>query len=253
MSEVSEGIFGLFLLLQMIENDDIQLKELKLHHEWPNLHNNTNFINYKCSEHYFSLDKIVCNRFTDKNTIHSYLETYEKVLKDKYLSCKNVLEIGIQRGGSIKLWNDYFINANIYGIDIDDGPKFLEEFKRVKCLKMNAYSKDSIDYFSNKNIKFDFIIDDGPHTLESMIFTLIHYSKLLTPTGILIIEDIPSIDWAYLFERITNKYKENTHIYDLRENKGRYDDIVFTFTNSNIENIEFIDYIVLSSFIHSSK
>ena len=107
---------------------------------------------------------------------------------------------------------------------------------------MNAYSKDSIDYFSNKDIKFDFIIDDGPHTLESMIFTLIHYSKLLTPTGILIIEDIPSIDWAYLFERITNKYKENTHIYDLRENKGRYDDIVFTFTNSNIENIEFIDY-----------
>ena len=242
MSEVSEGIFGLFLLLQMIENDNIQLKELKLHHEWPNLHNDTNFINYKCSEHYFSLDKIVDNRFTDKNTLHSYLETYEKVLKDKYLSCKNVLEIGIQRGGSIKLWNDYFINANIYGIDIDDGPKFLEEFKRVKCLKMNAYSKDSIDYFSNQSIKFDFIIDDGPHTLESMIFTLIHYSKLLTPTGILIIEDIPSIDWAYLFERITNKYKENTHIYDLRENKGRYDDIVFTFTNSNIENIEFVDY-----------
>ncbi len=242
MSEVTEEIFGLFLLLQIIEDETIELKELKLHHEWPNLHNNTSFINYKDNCHYFSLDKIVDNRFTDKNTTHSYLETYEKLLKDTHLSCKNVLEIGIQRGGSIKLWNDYFINANIYGIDIDEGPKFLEKFKRVKCLKMNAYSQDSIDYFSNQNIKFDFIIDDGPHTLESMIFMLIHYSKLLTPTGILIIEDIPSMEWAYLFERITNKYKENTHIYDLRENKGRYDDIVFTFTNSNIENIEFIDY-----------
>jgi hypothetical protein len=242
MSEVTEDIFGLFLLLQMIENDNIQLEELKLHHEWPNLHNNTNFINYKDPVHYFSLDKIVDNRFTDKNTCHSYLETYEKLLKDKHLTCKNVLEIGIQRGGSIKLWNDYFVNANIYGLDDDENPKFLEEFKRVKCLKMNAYSQDSIDYFSNQNIKFDFIIDDGPHTLESMIFCLLHYSKLLAPTGTLIIEDIPSMDWAHLFERITHKYSENCQIYDLRPNKNRYDDIVFTFTNNNIEQINFFDY-----------
>ena len=47
MSEVTEEIFGLFLLLQIIENDDIQLQELKLHHEWPNLHNETEWINYK--------------------------------------------------------------------------------------------------------------------------------------------------------------------------------------------------------------
>jgi hypothetical protein len=47
MSEVTEEIFGLFLLLQIIENDDIQLEELKLHHEWPNLHNETEWINYK--------------------------------------------------------------------------------------------------------------------------------------------------------------------------------------------------------------
>jgi hypothetical protein len=242
MSKLTEDIFGLFLLLQIIENDNIQFEELKLHHEWPNLHNNTNFINYKDPVHYFSLDKIVDNRFTDKNTTHSYLETYEKLLKDKHLSCKNVLEIGIQRGGSIKLWNDYFINATIYGLDITDPPNFLNEYPRINTFKKNAYTIDSVNYFIEKDIKFDFILDDGPYTLESMIFTLIHYSKLLTPTGILIIEDIPSMDWAYLFERITNKYKENTHIYDLRENKGRYDDIVFTFTNSNIENIEFIDY-----------
>jgi hypothetical protein len=75
-----------------------------------------------------------------------------------------------------------------------------------------------------------------------MIFTLIYYTKLLTPIGILIIEDIPSMDWALLFKKITQKYPNNTNIYDLRENKNRYDDIVFTFNNNNITNIDFLDY-----------
>ena len=68
MSEVTEEIFGLFLLLQMIENDSIKLDTLKLHHEWPNLHNETSFNNYKEQKPYYSLDKIVNNEKTDKNT-----------------------------------------------------------------------------------------------------------------------------------------------------------------------------------------
>jgi FkbM family methyltransferase len=47
ISEITEEIFGLFLLLQMIEDETIQLKELKLNHEWPSLHNLTEWDNYK--------------------------------------------------------------------------------------------------------------------------------------------------------------------------------------------------------------
>jgi hypothetical protein len=130
MSEISEEIFGLFLLLQLIENDDIQLEILKLNHEWPNLHNNSQFVNYKERLPHFSLDTIVDKNISDKNTCHSYLEVYDNILKDKQLTCKNVLEIGIQHGGSIKLWNDYFVNANIYGLDIDPAPEFLKEYKK---------------------------------------------------------------------------------------------------------------------------
>jgi len=226
MSEITEEIFGLFLLLQMIENDSIKLEVLKLNHDWPNLHKETCFNNYKNQLHYFSLDKIVDNRFTDKNTQHSYLETYEKILNDKHLSCRNVLEIGIQSGGSMKLWNDYFVNANIYGIDIDENPHFLNEFKRVNCLKMNAYSQESIDYFSNKNIKFDLIIDDGPHTLESMTYFIKNYIQLLSFDGIMIVEDIQDIQWCDIFRTyIPNGY--TYEIFDLRHIKNRWDDIMF--------------------------
>ncbi len=43
-----------------------------------------------------------------------------------------------------------------------------------------------------KNIKFDFILDDAPHTLESMILFIKLYSQIMTDNSILIIEDVQS-------------------------------------------------------------
>ena len=70
-----------------------------------------------------SLQSLVNNSKTDKNTTHSYLELYERLLQKKKNSAKYVLEVGIgdfgpKNGGSIKLWRDYFPNATIYGLDI---------------------------------------------------------------------------------------------------------------------------------------
>jgi hypothetical protein len=62
-----------------------------------------------------TLEQIVDNKRTDKNTTHSYLPLYESLFKNKKETAQNILEIGIQNGGSsIKLWRDYFINATIY-------------------------------------------------------------------------------------------------------------------------------------------
>ena len=48
--------------------------------------------------------------------IHS--RSYEPQSNSKKETAKNILEVGIHNGGSIKLCTDYFINANIYGLDI---------------------------------------------------------------------------------------------------------------------------------------
>jgi FkbM family methyltransferase len=238
MSEVTEEIFGLFLLLQMIENDTIELMQLKLCHEWPNLHNETAFNNYKEGKPHYSLDKIVNNMITNKNTLHSYLETYETLLKGKQISCKNVLELGICGGGSIKLWNDYFVNANIYGIDANDGHHFLSEYKRVKHLNQNAFSQESISYLSDQNVKFDLIIDHGPISLENMVFFVQHYTKLLADDGILIVEDIPDINWCNtLIYNIDESLKQYIEIYDLRHIKNRWDDILLVINKSANTNL----------------
>jgi len=55
---------------------------------------------------------------TDK-VANRYLDVYDPIfepLVDKYIT---LLEIGVQKGGSLLFWRDYFPNATIVGIDIE--------------------------------------------------------------------------------------------------------------------------------------
>ena len=171
------------------------------------------------------------NNYTDKNTTHSYLSLYDILLKPIKDTTGNILEIGVDRGGSIKLWYDYFTKAMIYGCDNRDRVKIheLKNNKRIFLnLDKNAYNKKFIKK-TFKNKTFDFLLDDGPHTLESQIKFIELYSSLLSDNGILIIEDVQDINWLQKLKKNTPEpLKLYIKTYDLRNNKGRYDDIIFT-------------------------
>ena len=182
---------------------------------------------------------IVDNSRTDKNTTHSYLPLYDELLFSKKESAKNVLEIGISHGGSIKLWHDYFTNAYIYAIDIMKINNVWDKLKHNDKIKLytstNAYNNEFIHFLLNKNIKFDMILDDGPHTLDSMIQFVKEYSNLLTDDGILILEDVQSMDWIdTITNAVPDSLKQSVTVYDLRKNKNRYDDIVFVINKTKL-------------------
>lgn len=187
------------------------------------------------------LVELVDNSKTDKNTVHSYLDLYETFLEKKKFTAKNVLEVGIgnfgpKNGGSIKLWRDYFCSANIYGLDILPKNRVIDELFNDQRIKLFT-STDAYDpFFVRDNlseIKFDFVIDDGPHTLKSMQDFILLYSPLLTDDGILIIEDVQSIDWfGKLRDATPRKLRDQIKTYDLRGVKGRCDDILFIIDKS---------------------
>ncbi len=186
-----------------------------------------------------NLEQLVDNSRTDKNREHSYLPLYQKLLYNKKEIAKNVLEIGINHlGGSIKLWSDFFTNACIHGLDIIHIDEIWEGIKNKENIKLytsiNAYDINFVtSNFLNKNIKFDFLLDDGPHSLESMIEFIKLYTRVMTDDGILIIEDIQSPDWInILINEVPNELKKYIKIYDLRPKKNRYDDIVFVIDKS---------------------
>lgn len=183
------------------------------------------------------------NPFTDKGTYHSYLDVYDELLQYKKHTARNVLEIGIgdffeKNGGSIKLWVDYFTSASIVGIDILSKDRVLDELlinDRITLhLEKDAYDEKFVQsIFQENNRKFDLILDDGPHSLESMISFIELYMDLLEEDGILIIEDIPSIEWIQtLTSHVPDSLKPFIQVYDLRCKKGRYDDILFVIDKS---------------------
>ena len=187
-----------------------------------------------------SLIEIVDNSRTDKNNVHSYLELYQNLLVSKKETAKNVLEVGIYQGGSIKLWSDFFTNSHVYGIDVMNIDGVWEGIKNSEKITLytsqNAYDKDFFKTnFLDKNIKFDFMLDDGPHTLDTMIYFITLYSQIMTDDGILIIEDVQEWNWIeILTNAVPDHLKPFVKVYDLRSNKNRYDDIVFTIDRCNV-------------------
>lgn len=174
------------------------------------------------------LADIVNNNTTDKNTVHSYLESYENLFAKKRLENVKVLEIGVMQGGSIKLWRDYFINGQIYGVDVTDihiqETSILSDERIKLYIGVNAYDINFLNLLQSE--QFDILIDDGPHSYESMEFFVKHYLPLLKEDGILVIEDIQHWSWIdELKKHIPDTY--NIRVFDLRTNKGRYDDILF--------------------------
>lgn len=184
-----------------------------------------------------SLEELVDSSRTDKNTTHSYLPLYQQLLESKKETAKNVLEVGVQRGGSIKLWCDFFQNATVYGLDIMPEEEVAEDLKTnpriVVRAATDAYNPEVRDSLSH--LQFDFMLDDGPHTLESMLSFITLYTPLMADDGILIIEDVQSWNWIEnLKNQVPEHLKKFISIYDLRLNKDRYDDIVFTIDKTRI-------------------
>lgn len=140
------------------------------------------------------LQKLGLKYYTDKSRHiifnKSYLDIYETYFKDIKNNKLNVLEIGVKTGNSIKVWEEYFTNSNIFGLDIDPACKQFESNK-TKIVIGSQEEKTSIDELINLvKGKFDIIIDDGSHINEHMIGSFELLFNHLNPGGLYIIEDL---------------------------------------------------------------
>ena len=153
------------------------------------------------------------------------------------------MEIGIDKGGSILLWSQYFTNptANIYALDCSsrfcmnvDVFNDIVIDNRVKIIDLvDAYLLSTMYLLDNN--KFDVMVDDGPHTFESNKLFLLFYSHLISKNGILVIEDIQDYSYVYqLFEHVPEALKQYVEVYDMRDCNNQYDDILFVINKSGI-------------------
>lgn len=134
-----------------------------------------------------TLDEIGVKHATDKSSLnHHYLGLYELLFQRFYYFYDlRILEIGVQFGNSLRTWRDYFGQAKIIGIDSIDNGVDPDGFS---IIIEDAYTKDMLTRLGE--MKFDIIIDDASHAPKDQIWCIKEYTKLLTPNGILIVEDV---------------------------------------------------------------
>jgi hypothetical protein len=140
---------------------------------------------------------------TDKLGV--YTPFYDLLFSARREKVYKVLEVGIGTptamahvpnycpGASLRMWKDYFPNAEIHGIDKDAAAVNTPFGDRILTHRVDqSYEADLLDALPALALggKFDLIVDDGSHKPEDQLLTFQVLSKLLDPRGLYIIEDI---------------------------------------------------------------
>lgn len=121
---------------------------------------------------------------------HKYTYIYDKYLSPIRDEKIRILEIGVFDGQSLRMWEDYFPNAEITAIDIDPRcAEFASERSRVFIGDGTDMDFIRREVFSQVGDMFDVIIDDGSHRNDHIIMSLENLFPHLKYGGYYFIED----------------------------------------------------------------
>ncbi len=132
--------------------------------------------------------------FLSSKNYSSKYKKYFKIYEDLFKRFKNkdvtFIEIGVQDGGSLKVWQEFFgPNSKIIGIDLNPKCKKFEN-ENIKIYIGSQSSRTFWVKLFNELGKVDIIIDDGGHTNHQQIITAINCIPNIKDGGILVTEDV---------------------------------------------------------------
>ena len=122
------------------------------------------------------------------DTCHEYTPIYDRLFGDRRWSVTRVLEIGVNYGCSMRMWEEYFPNAVIIGLD--HNPDCLRHTAgRVLVVSGDQGNEQSL-LAAVGNEQFDLIVDDGSHQLDHQIASMRVLLPSLKKDGYYVIEDL---------------------------------------------------------------
>lgn len=148
---------------------------------------------------------------SDKNDLHSYGDFYNRLFADSNIS--SVLEIGVLDGASLRAFSMTKNKPTVFGID--------DKAEASNIIKSRGPEyTEAVEFFRNRDIKFDLIVDDASHSLEDQISGFEKFGYLLSKSGTYVVEDLQS-------EKAIEYFRSSGwSIVDLRSVKNRYDDVI---------------------------
>ena len=112
-----------------------------------------------------------------------YLEAYDRHLSRFRDTRVRLLEIGVQKGGSLQIWRKYFgPHAVIFGIDIDESCRALDGAGAA----VRIGSQDDVAFLNGVVEEMgglDVVIDDGGHVAEQQHASFATLFPLMSERG----------------------------------------------------------------------
>jgi hypothetical protein len=140
---------------------------------------------------------------SEKGITHDYIRQWYSPeftpRKDEHLT---IVELGVFRGDGVRLFKDWFQNARVVGIDplvevsfgagvSQSTQEELLVHKDIEFIFKDAYTLEVVNMFEDESI--DYLIDDGPHTLDSQLWGIEYYFPKIKKGGVIVVEDIQDI------------------------------------------------------------
>lgn len=201
-----------------------------------------------------SLDDLSKHYNLDKNIAsgcHNYIPGYTSLFEKRRFHVKNVLEIGIgvvehgqmsgvvglgyKTGNSLRCWRDYFLCADIHGMDLY--PSGITKEPRITTYLADQSNLGDLERVMTDVGMCDVIVDDGSHDVNHQIFSFTHLAKYVKPNGgVYVIEDVQEKHDEFkdltVFPHDVQEYIRtnfDVQCFDTRNERGRADDFLIAF------------------------
>ncbi len=193
---------------------------------------------------------------------HHYFDIYTRYFERFRDRPITMLEIGVFRGGSLRMWKEYFHpDSTIVGIDIDKSCQAHEIAAQNVFVRIGSQADPN--FLANVNGEFgpfDIILDDGSHKTHHQIVSFAAlFRDALKDGGCYMVEDVHSnywlrhVDSPETFIDLTKQMIDMMHepYFDHKEIEFRHNhpeairEMEVSYLSANLSSIAFHDSIVV--------
>jgi len=199
---------------------------------------------------------------TNVHKWHHYFDIYTRYFERFRDRPIKMLEIGVFRGGSLRMWKEYFHpDSTIVGVDVDKSCQAHEIAERNVFVRIGSQGDPAFLARVNGEFgPFDIILDDGSHKTHHQIISFgALFRNALKDGGCYMVEDVHTnywikhVDSPETFIELSKQMIDMLHepYFDRKESAFRHEhpDAIaamdLSYLSANLDGISFHDSIVV--------
>lgn len=146
----------------------------------------------------------------------THSELNELLLELENFKIERVLEIGVHRGGSVRVWKQVFNPLLLIGVDGQITPEFelIDDVEKVEGYSQNGKIFEQVVDLLGDNL-FDMVFIDGSHLYKDVKEDFELYRPLVRKGGVMVFHDVvlqgnDTCEVYQLWSELKEKYKTKT-------------------------------------------